>query len=69
MMKKKNNWPFLVTFNAFGNYKLRFMVRLYEFSTFEITTACKESSPKVDYLAFYLAYSCGFHFCLASLAP
>ena len=69
MIKEKKSWPFHVTFNALGNYKCRFMVKLYEFSTIEIATTCKASLPKVDYLAFYLAFSCGFPFCLASLAP
>lgn len=69
MIKKKNSWPFLVTFNAPGNYKHRYMVRLYEFSTFHFATTCKDSLSKFDYLAFYLAFSCGFPFCLASLAP
>lgn len=69
MIDKKNNWPSRVTFSAFGNYKCRFMARFYKFSTIPFATTCKGSAPKVDYLAFYLAYSCGFHFCLASLAP
>ncbi len=69
MIKKKNSWPFLVTFSALSNYGHRFMVRLYEFSTFNVATTCKAGLPKFDYLAFYLAYSCGFPFFLASLAP
>jgi len=69
MTDKKNSWPFLVTFNASGNYGRRFMVRLYEFSTFTVATTRKASLPKFDYLANYLAFSCGFPFCLASLAP
>ena len=69
MTREKNIDPFHVTFNASSNYKHRFMVRLYEFSTFKLATTCKDSLPKFDYLAFYLAFSCGFHFCRASLAP
>ncbi len=69
MMKEKNSRPHFVTFNVFRNYERRFMARFYKFSTISFATACKGSSPKVDYLVFYLAYSCGFHFCLASLTP
>lgn len=69
MIDKKNIWSSLVTFQAFGNYEHRFMARFYKFSTILFATTCKGNTPKVDYLVFYRAYSCGFHFCLASLTP
>ncbi len=69
MIDKKNKWSSPVTFQVFGNYERRFMARFYKFSTISFATTCKGNTPKVDYLVFNLAYSCGFHFCLASLTP
>jgi hypothetical protein len=69
MIDEKKIWPCDVTFAVSANYERRFMVRLYDFTAFRFATTCKGSLPKVDYLGFLLAISCGFHFCLASLTP
>jgi len=69
MKTKKNIWPIPVTFSLQANYVSRIMVRFYEFSAFANATTCKACLPEIDYLGFLLAFSCGFHFCLASLAP
>jgi len=69
MIEEKKIRPCDVTLLVSTNYEHGFMVRLYDFSTFRIATTCKASLPKVDYLGFLAAISCGFHFCLASLTP
>jgi|GEM_PF-4821823 len=68
MKKNKKYFPLPVTFKRFGNYERRFMVRLSGFSNFQAATVCKEKQPKIDYFGFLDAFSCVFHFCLASLA-
>jgi len=69
MTNKKKIGPCDVTLLGSTNYDHRFMVRLYDFIAFGFATTCKACVPKVDYLGFLIAFSCGFHFWHASLTP